>query len=199
MVYGIDFKNSNEEKFVTENPTKLVRNPNTPEGIQARLNNLPNPTEFKEHAAIIDKDASLIVIDLTKQTTSQRIGDSFFQNRDVDAKRLVRVVVSRNPDGTSLMISYYFDSVNSKWTIIKGNYTFPPRQEHNYSINPAPRSTYPGSWGYGSGIPGENWINEGISVKKIQQNQDRIFKEVPIDPKANNIAEQPEDYYKDEI
>lgn len=181
------------------NPIKIIRNPNSLEAIQARLSNLPDPTNFRSVQTITNSKASKIFIDLTKDKVDQSINSVFFLNRSSSNKRLVRVVSNKDANGYNIMTLYYLDSINKRWVIVRGYVTLDKScNRHNYILGPVPRATYPNTFGFYGGIPGEMWLNEGRSIKSLREAQKRIFSFTEVVKGIDQNTDHPEDRYEND-
>jgi hypothetical protein len=164
----------------TKNPIKYVRNPNSAEAIEARLNNLPDPTVPTKIQLITDRSVGQIFIDLTSTEVDQRVGYIITGGPHL-SRKLVKSIVSRDSKtGRMTMTNYYVDIRHKQWIIIKDfmTRTTPPSEEL-YSTAAFPRSTYgQGTMtaSAGVGAPGENWRNQGRSIDKLVEKQRKIHK-----------------------
>lgn len=185
-----------------KNPIKFVRNPNSPEAIEARLNNLPDPTPPTRIQLITDKSAGQIIIDLTETEVDQRVGYIITGGPHL-SRKLIKSIVARDPKtGRMTMTNYYVDTKHKQWIIIKDFMTreSPPLQDL-YANNVFPRSTYGNGTmtaGAGIGAPGENWRNQGRSVDKLIEKQRKIHQSPQTTPSAPSNIDQ-EDYRSERL
>lgn len=170
---------------MNSNEIKQIKNPNSPEAIQARLNNQPDPTLPVSTEFIFDTKAPYIFIDLTKNDIHQRVNYSLTGGNKMQMNRkLVRISIQLAPDGTMILTNYYVDVRNGQWVIIKTNYDKKP-----------PQGSFPA---YFTSAPGTTWINQGKSVDQLHKDQKRLNQTTKIDPNADLTQEQPNDsYYED--
>lgn len=163
-----------------KNPIKHIRNPNSPEAIEARLNNLPDPTTPVKIQLITDRSVGQIFIDLTETDTDQRVGYIVTGGPHMSRKLIKSIVARDSKTGRMTMTNYYVDTKHKQWIIIKDFMTREyPNPEELHASNAFPRSTYGGGTmtaGAGVGAPGENWRNQGRSVDKLIQKQRKIHK-----------------------
>lgn len=187
---------------MTKNPVKLIRNPNSPEAIQARLDGYMDPTPFDKVKLITDPKASYIFIDLTEVLVDQLVNYPILGGLKPDLpKRLVRTSVHTDIEGQPIITNYYTDVRNQQWVIIKSFLNKElPQLPNNPSNIPVPRPTFGNTFGaFGASARGETWRNEGKSVDKLREAQKRIFDPVEIDPNADEVKKQPEDRFLDDF
>jgi len=187
---------------MTKNLTKSVRNPNSPEAIQARLNNVPDPTPYEKVFLIKDNKASRVFIDLTDVRVDQRIGYVITGGPRKMNRKLIKYITSRGQDGRLTMTNYYLDTDTRQWIIIRSylDIDILPHQKltNTYRADNFPKSSVGNFFGgvYG-GVPGQTWRNERRSVDKLREKVKRVHQlETPkIDPDANLDIKRPEDRY----
>ncbi len=188
---------------MTKNPIKLIRNPNSPEAIQARLDGYTDPTPYSKVQLIDCPDAPYIYIDLTEVMVDQLVNYPILGGRKNDMpKKLVRTSLHTDNEGRPIITNYYTDVRDQQWVIIKSflNRDLPGTPNHP-SLTPVPRPTYGNTFGAGiaASARGENWRNEGKSVDKLRAAQKKKFARVAIDPNADETKDHPEDRYVDDF
>ena len=187
---------------MTKNPIKLLRNPNSPEAISSRLDGYA-PPPFESTQIIDDPDAKLIVIDLTTDKVDQRVNYALTGGtKDHMAKKLIRASLHVDSEGRSILTSYYTDIRNHQWLMIKQIHERLPITGITEGPSPShfPSSTVSGSYGgFFSSAPGQTWYNQGRSIKKIHEAQDKEESDVPIQPNTNQDKIQPTDEFFDDF
>ena len=187
---------------MTKNPVKLLRNPNSPEAIQARLDGYAQPP-FESTQIIDDPDAKLIIIDLTEDKVDQRVNYALTGGTKPQMERkLVRASLYVDDQGRPILTSYYTDVRNHQWLVIKQIHDKFPVTGNVSSIPPRfhPTATYGATFGgFFSSAKGETWINEGRSIKKLNEAHDRIINNTPVDPNSNQDRENPTDHFYDDF
>jgi hypothetical protein len=184
-----------------KNPIKFIRNPNSPEAIQARLDGYEVNTPYEKHHFIDDPTAPSIMIDYTTEGLSQRVNYTITGGDKHFSKRLVRSSVVIDNQGRAILTSYFVDTRNNQWVVTKSLYNNTPPSSPEISPNiPFPRPSYGGTFGgFNSSARGEVWRNEGRSSASLREIQKRLFSNVDLDPNANNDKHQPTDEYQDDF
>lgn len=186
---------------MTKNPIKFIRNPNSPEAIQARLDGYGDTSPFLKTHFVTDNSEN-ITIDLTDSNVDQRVNYSIFGgNRQHMNKRLVRTSLHTDTEGQPIITNYYTDVRNQQWVVIKSFLNKPlPGVTSATPTIPVPRATYGNTFGgFFSSARGETWRNEGRSVDKLRAAQKRLENRVTLDPTADLDKEVPNDHYDDEF
>lgn len=186
------------------NPVKLIKNPNSPEAIQARLNNQPDSTVPAKIHLITDNTAGRIFIDLTSTEVDQSVGYVITGGPRGLNRRYVRSIVSRDQSGRATITNYFTNIDKQQWIIIKSYLDQPlPFSDlpANYHGAAFPRGNYGGyaAGGIGVSARGLTWRNEGRNIAKLQAKQKKIHQGPRIDPDANRDIEQVEDRYFDDF
>ena len=175
-----------------KNFTKFVRNPNSPEAIEARRNNQPDLTPYEPTEIILDNKADNIVIDRTINQVAQRASGTFLGGNHLSQK-IVRSSLLLLRNGKSLITSYFFNSRDYRWIVTKTLVDHKPADTSSPGTPsiPTPRPTYGGTYGgFFSSAPGENWRNQNRSMQDIQDAEARVYRQVPLDPNADRTVEQ---------
>ena len=187
---------------MTKNPIKFVRNPNSSEAIQARLDGYTDPTNYESTHYILDNEANHIFIDLTEDIAHQRINYSLFGGHKTHMnKKLVRTSLHTNKEGRTIITNYYTDVRNRQWIIIKSflNKDLPRAPSAN-PTHPHPRPTFGNTYGgFFASARGETWRHEGKSVDKLREAQRRIRNRVDINSDADLVKDRPLDHFEDEF
>ena len=170
---------------MNSNQVQSIKNPNSPEAIEARRNNQPDPTSAIDTEFIFDNKAPYIFIDLTKNNIHQRVNYSLVGgNKTQMNKKWVKTSIQLDSNGQMILTNYYVDVRNNQWVIIKSPYSKAP-----------PKGIFSA---YFTSAQGTTWINEGRSVDDIHAAQKKIQKLTPVDPASDQTQEQPDDsYYED--
>lgn len=178
---------------MTKNFTKFIKNPNSPEAIEARRNNLPDPTSAESTQIILDKNTSTIIIDRSTNSVPQRVSGTFLGGNQL-SKKIIRSSLLTLQNGKNLLVSYFFDNKIQQWIIMKNfvEKSLPDTSSPGYSQAPIPRATFGGTYGgFFASAPGENWRNEHRSIESIREAESRVFAKTPIDPAADRAIDQP--------
>ena len=189
-----------------KNPTKLLRNPNSPEAIQARLDGYSDPTPFANYSIIVGSNPEhaygTVNIDLTKDKILQRISYPITGGSKALTKKLVRSSMNLDAQGRAVMTSYYIDTRNQQSVMIRGFYnpTGPNTNESAGPSRPAPLPTVGGTLGgFFASAPGENWRNQGRSKDDIIAAQKRVFATTPIESNTDQTIDNPVDEYLEDF
>lgn len=177
-----------------KNFTKFIKNPNSPEAIEARRNGLEDPTSPESTQIIFDENASSIIVDRSNNTVTQRASGTFLGGNQF-SKKLIRSSLITLKNGKNLLVSYFFDTKKLQWIITKDyvEKSLPDPSSPGSPEIPVPRPTYGGTYGgFFSSAPGENWRNENRSMDSIKDAEKRVYKSTPIDPTADRSTDQPD-------
>jgi hypothetical protein len=181
-----------------KNPVKLIRNPNSPEAIQARIDGYADPTEYTS-VQLITAPKEDVFIDLTQHQVDQSVNFPISGGIKT-TRKLVTTTISRDAQGQFSITNYYIDTRNNQWVIIKGPYNRNQVQPPLSSGSQFPRPTFGGTYGgFFASARGENWRNEGKSVDKLREAQKRIFDPTKVDPSVDQTIDQPGDRYEDDF
>lgn len=173
-----------------KNRIVLKRNPNSPEAIQARLDGVEDPTNLEKHYLIGDPDAARIEVDLTSATSNQDIGYTILSGSKL-SRQLLRYSLGYKGNQRTITC-YYKDANTNQWIIITDFYDRAVR-ERIPVVNPQfPVGNIYDCYGIYSGIPGENWRNEGRDADAIVEARDRVYNRPQIDPKKDITPARPE-------
>lgn len=185
---------------MTNNPIRLIRNPNSPEAIQARIDGYGEITPFEKCHLINDPTAPSIFIDYTTEKLFQRVNYTITGGNKHFTRKLVRSSIIIDSEGRSILTSYFIDTRNNQWVVTKSFYDrVAPALPEIPPNNPFPRPSYGGTFGFGASARGENWRNEGRSTDGLKEIQKRLYSNVEIDPNTNNDKRQPTDEFLDEF
>lgn len=182
-----------------KNIIKPVRNPNSPEAIQARLDGYTDTTPYEQVKYIFDPKASHIFVDLTTHQVDQAINYPLFEISQKFDRSLVRSSLSYDKNRQLIMTNYYTDARNSQWVIVK---SFFNKSIPGLKSTTTPQGSTLNSFhgGYFASARGEVWRNEGKSVDKLRESQKRIYDTTKIAANSNNEIDIPSDEYKsDEV
>lgn len=187
---------------MSKNLIKLLRNPNSPEAIQARADGYQLPP-FESTCIINDPDQRLIIVDLTTSKINQKVNYALSGGtKDQMQKKLIKSSLMLDSQGRSVLTNYFTDIRNGQWLMVKQFYDKLPitGPDSLSSPTPFPKPTFGGSFGgFGSSAPGETWYNQGRSIKKLREAQQREINDVPVDPNSNQDKENPTDHFFDDF
>lgn len=155
------------------------RDPNSPEAIQARLNGEEDPTPYEKYFIIGDPTNSHIYIDLTENDKGVDVGFIILGGEKL-TRRLVRSAIGTK-DGLKTITNYFVDMLNKQWIIIKDFLNKDLEKPLPPTNTVFPKSNISGCYGIDSGIPGENWRNEGRDAKAIYEAQKKISPQPQVD------------------
>lgn len=185
-----------------KNPIIFVRNPNSPEAIQARLDGYGNITPFNQAHLITDNTAGHINIDLTQEQVFQKVGYALTGGTKFLNKKLVRNSTSVDSQGRAIMTSYYVDVRNQQWVSIRGFYNPTPiaASQATGPTRPTPLPTVGGTFGgFFASARGENWRNEGRAKADIVEAQKRVYATTPIEPGTDQTTINPTDEFTEDF
>lgn len=185
---------------------RFVRNPNSPEAIQQRLDGYAVTTPYLKHHYVGDpirgeSFIGTIFIDLTQEIVDQKVNYPLYGGTKALNKKLVRNTFSLDSQGRAIITSYYTDVRDPSWVIVKGFANITPPPTPATSLNtPFPRPTYGETFGgFFASARGENWRNEGRSVDEIHKIQKRIYSTVALDPNEDYTKAEPTDEFTEDF
>lgn len=190
---------------MTKNPIKLIRNPNSPEAIQARLDGYTDPTPYDQVKLITDPDEKFIFIDLTTIQVDQEVAYTIHGGSNFFNKRLTRRSYHKDDQGRAIVTSYYQDYLNLQTVVIKSFHPEPTQSATNAYPDavpnlPVPRPSFGFTvGGFYSGARGYSWRNEGRSVDELRKAQQRLSNQVEIQEGLDLDADRPLDHFDDDF
>jgi len=172
---------------MTDNSTRSVKNPNSPEAIQARLLGQPDPTPFIDTIYITNPKEELIRLDLTKNQIHQRINYPLTGGSKQLNKKFVRSITQVDQNGNAIITNYYIDVRNRQWIIIK-----------------IPTNLKIKCLNLNGGEPGHTakgtaWRNEGRSAQDLVAAEERMNYHAQVEEGTNQDVEHPIDQFQDEF